>query len=132
PTCGANPDLDDKTWVKAAVVREPGGNYEAQSEGMKVMQDIAPVSIVKKSEGKYILDFGQNFSGWVKMTVSGTRGTAVTLRFAESLTEDGELFTTNLRDAKATDHYILKGGGKETWEPRFTYHGFHYVEVSGY
>lgn len=128
----ANPDYDDKTWLKAAFVQEPGGNYEAQSEGMKVMQDIAPVSIVKKSEGKYILDFGQNFSGWVKMTVSGTHGTAVTLRFAESLTEDGELFTTNLRDAKATDHYILKGGGKETWEPRFTYHGFRYVEVSGY
>lgn len=128
----ANPDFDDKTWMKVAFVQEPGGNYEAQSEGMKVMQDIAPVSIVKKSEGKYILDFGQNFSGWVKMTVAGTRGTAVTLRFAESLTEDGELFTTNLRDAKATDHYILKGGGKETWEPRFTYHGFRYVEVSGY
>jgi Alpha-L-rhamnosidase N-terminal domain./Bacterial alpha-L-rhamnosidase. len=128
----ANPDFDDKTWLKAAFVQEPGGNYEAQSEGMKVMRDIAPVSIVKKSEGKYILDFGQNFSGWVKMAVTGTRGTAVTLRFAEALTEDGELFTTNLRDAKATDHYILKGGGKETWEPRFTYHGFRYVEVSGY
>jgi len=128
----ADPDFDDKTWLKAAFVQEPGGNYEAQLGGMKVMQDIAPVSIVKKSEGKYILDFGQNFSGWVKMTVAGRPGTAVTLRFAESLTEDGELFTTNLRDAKATDHYILKGGGKETWEPRFTYHGFRYVEVSGY
>lgn len=129
----ANVGYDDKSWLKADYVQEPGGTYEAQLNGnMKVMQDINPVSIEKKADGKYIIDFGQNFSGWVKMKVSGTAGTKVSLRFAESLQENGELFTTNLRDAKATDTYILKGGGTEEWEPRFTYHGFRYVEVSGY
>jgi len=129
----ANIGYDDKNWLNAEFVQEPGGTYEAQlNENMKVMQDIAPVSIVKKADGKYIVDFGQNFSGWVKMKVAGFKGTKVTLRFAESLEDSGELFTTNLRDAKSTDVYILKGEGTEEWEPRFTYHGFRYVEVSGY
>lgn len=129
----ANTGFDDQKWMKADYVQEPGGNYEAQIGGlMKVMRDIEPVSIVKRSEGRYILDYGQNFSGWVKLKVNGKRGTILGLRFAESLTSDGELFTTNLRDAKATDQYILKGGMTEEWEPRFTYHGFRYVEVSGY
>lgn len=125
--------FDDKAWLKAEYVQEPGGNYEAQlNANMKVMQDIPPVSITKKAAGKYIVDFGQNFSGWVKMRVRGNQGTEVKLRFAESLSADGELFTTNLRDAKATDLYTLKGGEQEEWEPRFTYHGFRYVEVDGY
>ncbi|MFD1771987.1 alpha-L-rhamnosidase [Sphingobacterium suaedae] len=124
---------DDSRWQKAEYVQEPGGNYEAQRIGhMKVMQDLQPISVLKKGSGKYLLDFGQNFSGWVKMRVRGKRGQQVTLRFAESLTEDGNLFTTNLRDAKATDVYILHGEGEEIWEPRFTYHGFRYVEVEGY
>jgi len=125
--------FDDQGWLKAAYVQEPGGNYESQlNAGMKVMQDILPVSLTKKTDGRYIVDFGQNFSGWVKMRVHGKQGTHVKLRFAESLTADGELFTTNLRDAKATDLYILRGGEQEQWEPRFTYHGFRYVEVDGY
>lgn len=124
---------DDNTWMNAEYVQEPGGNYEAQiNRNMKVMQDIHPVSITAKGEGKYIIDYGQNFSGWVKMRVQGERGTEVTLRFAESLNDDGTLFRDNLRAAKATDVYVLKGGSEEEWEPRFTYHGFRYVEVEGY
>lgn len=123
---------DDRAWKKATYVQEPGGNYEAQlNRNMKVMQDLQPVSITSKG-GKYIIDYGQNFSGWVKMRVQGESGTKVTLRFAESLNEDGTLFRDNLRAAKATDVYILKGGAVEEWEPRFTYHGFRYVEVEGY
>jgi alpha-L-rhamnosidase len=123
---------DDGAWMKATYVQEPGGNYEAQiNSNMKVMQDLKPVSITPK-DGKYIIDYGQNFSGWVKMRVQGESGTKVTLRFAESLNEDGTLFRDNLRAAKATDVYVLKGGAEEEWEPRFTYHGFRYVEVEGY
>jgi alpha-L-rhamnosidase len=84
-----------------------------------------------KSNGRYIIDFGQNFSGWVKLKLADKKGKKVTLRFAESLQENGELFTANLRDAKATDYYTFKGEGIEEWEPKFTYHGFRYVEVSG-
>lgn len=124
---------NDDTWMKAEYVQEPGGNYEAQiNRNMKVMKDLRPVSITPKGEGKYIIDYGQNFAGWVKMRVQGERGTSVTLRFAESLNEDGTLFRDNLRAAKATDVYVLKGGKEEEWEPRFTYHGFRYVEVDGY
>jgi len=123
---------DDTAWIAAEYVQEPGGKYESQiNRNMKVMQDIKPVSI-RSEDGKYILDFGQNFSGWVKMRVQGVRGTEVTLRFAEALQEDGTLSRDNLRAAKATDTYILKGDDEEVWEPRFTYHGFRYVEVSGY
>lgn len=124
---------NDDAWMKAEYVQEPGGNYEAQiNRNMKVMKDLRPVSITPKGEGKYIIDYGQNFAGWVKMRVQGERGTSVTLRFAESLNEDGTLFRDNLRAAKATDVYVLKGGKEEEWEPRFTYHGFRYVEVDGY
>ncbi|WDF69081.1 family 78 glycoside hydrolase catalytic domain [Sphingobacterium oryzagri] len=129
----AKAGFDDSQWLKARYVQEPGGQYEAQlNANMKVMKEISPVSVTKKGNGRYVLDFGQNFAGWVKMRVKGHAGTVVGLRFAESLTDSGELFTTNLRDAKATDEYILKGGEEEEWEPRFTYHGFRYVEVDGF
>lgn len=127
------PGFDDKKWLKAEYVQEPGGEYQAQMNcNMKVMKEITPVSISKQSNNKYIIDFGQNFSGWVRIKISGKKGNKITLRFAESLDENGELFTAPLRDAIATDHYICKGNTEETWEPAFVYHGFRYAEVSGF
>ena len=76
---------------------------------------------------------GQNFAGWLKLkNISGKKGEQIKLRFAESLKADGELFTANLRDAKVTDVYTLKGAASENWEPSFVYHGFRYVEVTGF
>jgi alpha-L-rhamnosidase len=125
--------FDESKWLKAEFVQEPGGTYEAQvNENMKVMKDLAPAAITKLGGEKYIIDFGQNFAGWVKLKVMGKRGQKINMRFAESLQDNGTLFTANLRDAKATDVYILKGEGTEIWEPKFTYHGFRYVEVTGY
>jgi alpha-L-rhamnosidase len=66
------------------------------------------------------------------LRVSGPAGTAVSLRYAETLKPDGSLAMANLRGAQVTDSYTLKGTGAETWEPRFTYHGFRYVEVRGF
>nr|WP_121271898.1 alpha-L-rhamnosidase [Pedobacter schmidteae] len=129
----AEPGFNEGKWLNAEYVQEPGGTYQAQmNEPMRVMKTIAPIAITKRPNGKYILDFGQNFAGWVKFKVKGVSGTVVSLRFAESLEPDGELFRTNLRDAKATDTYILKGEGTESWAPRFTYQGFRYAELSGY
>ena len=71
-------------------------------------------------------------AGWCRLRVSGPRGAAVKLRHAESLQPDGTIYTANLRTAKAEDTYTLKGQGVETYEPRFTYHGFRYVEVTGF
>lgn len=75
-------------------------------------------------------DFHQNFTGRVRIRVSGPRGLHVRIRYAEFLKPDGSLYTENLRGARATDHYTLKGGGIEEWEPRFTFHGFRYCELT--
>lgn len=80
----------------------------------------------------YVLDMGVNMVGWVRITVNGSAGTKVRLRFAENKKADGSLETTDLRSAQCTDVYTLKGGGTEVWEPRFTHHGFRYVEVLGF
>lgn len=125
--------FNDHAWLKAEEVEEPGGKVRAQiNENMKVMETITPVSIKEVTQGKYILDMGQNMVGWLKIKVTGKRNEKVTLRFAETLQSNGELYTENLRDAKVTDVYTLKGGGEETWEPSFVYHGFRYVEVTGF
>jgi len=97
------------------------------------MKVIRPVSVKKGKEGKYIIDMGQNFSGWINLkNIKGPRGQKITLRFAESLQPDGELYTANLRDARVTDRYTMKGSGLESWHPVFIYHGFRFVEVSGF
>jgi alpha-L-rhamnosidase len=75
---------------------------------------------------------GQNMAGWCRLKVSGPRDTIVKLRHGETLQPDGMLYTDNLRSAKQEDIYTLKGMGVETYEPRFTHHGFRYVEVTGF
>lgn len=132
--------FNDSNWLLPELVKAPEGKLVAQvSEPMKVMRTIKPVSIKKLASGNYILDMGQNFSGWIQLRVNGKRGTQVKLRFAESLQPNGELFVANLRDAKVTDVYTLSGVRNhepmeswEVWEPSFVYHGFRYVEVSGF
>jgi alpha-L-rhamnosidase len=98
---------------------------------VRVCGEFRVKAITKPTRGVYILDLGQNFAGVVRLTVSGAPGQTITLRFAERLNPDGTLYTTNLRGARATDTYVCRGGGPEVWEPRFTFHGFQYVEVTG-
>ena len=94
---------------------------------------LKPVSIDKRPDGKYIVDFGQNIAGFVCIAAKGNSGDTITLRHGEMLNADGSLYTDNLRSATATDRYTLKGGAKgETYTPRFTFHGFRYAEISGY
>jgi alpha-L-rhamnosidase len=132
--------FNDSQWLQPELVAAPAGKITAQfSAPMKVMQTIKPVSIKNIGNGKYILDMGQNFAGWIKMSVHGQRGTKITLRYAESLQANGELFTANLRDAKVTDVYTLRGINNifpmeawEVWHPSFVYHGFRYVEITGF
>jgi alpha-L-rhamnosidase len=78
-----------------------------------------------------VVNFGQNFAGWARLTLSNQpAGSTIVMHFGEWLKPDGTLFRDNLRSAAATDTYICKGG-VETWEPRFTYHGFQYLQVQG-
>lgn len=128
----AGTGFNDAKWLKPQIVKAPSGKLVAQMiPPMRIMDTIRPVS-VKPVNGKYIMDMGQNFSGWVRMKVQGKRGDQVKLRFSESLQPDGQLYVANLRDAKVTDVYTLKGEGTEAWQPSFVYHGFRYVEITGY
>ncbi|HEX2628427.1 MAG TPA: family 78 glycoside hydrolase catalytic domain [Chitinophagaceae bacterium] len=128
-----NVGYNDVKWIKPQIVAKPEGRILAQSAPpMKVMKTIQPVSIKNIGDGKYILDMGQNFSGWLQLKVKGKRGEKVKLRFAESLQPNGELYVANLRDARVTDIYTLKGEAVEIWHPSFIYHGFRYAEITGY
>jgi alpha-L-rhamnosidase len=124
---------DDFSWQRAQEVDGPKGVLAAQMiEPIRVTETLKPVKITQPKAGVYIFDMGQNMVGWCRLTVSGPRGTKVTLRHAERLREDGTLYVDNLRSAQATDTYVLSGKGTETYQPRFTYHGFRYVEVKGF
>ena len=128
------PDYDDSTWQAADLVEAPRGRLVSQTglPPIKSIATIPPAAITNPQPGSFVWDFGQNFTGWVRLTVSGPRGTAVELRHAEVLDPDGTLNLLPNGRAEATDTYILKGAGVEVYEPRFTYHGFRYVEVTGY
>ena len=100
---------------------------------VRATQEIKPVAITSPTNGVYIFNLGQNFAGVVRLKVKGPAGTQIQLRYGEMLHPDGRLMTENLRKARATDHYVLRGDkGGEEWTPRFTFHGFQYVEVTGY
>lgn len=125
--------FDSKDWHTASIMPAPNGKIVAQENpNIKIMDTVKPISINKIAANKYILDMGQNMVGWVTMRVKGERGKTVKLRFAELLKEDGNLYTDNLRGAKVTDLYTLKGGNTEVWQPSFVFHGFRYVEISDF
>ena len=129
----ATPGFAGKGWTPAHKVETPKIAFSAQvAPPIRATQTLQPASVKTVSPGVYVYDFGQNFSGWVRLKVKGAAGTAVTLRFAEVAKPDGAIDPANLRGAKASDTYVLKGQGSEVYEPRFTYHGFRYVEVAGY
>jgi alpha-L-rhamnosidase len=124
---------DDKKWMKVSI-----GNYDNSiliaSEGAQIkrIQEIKPIRIFRTPKGKLIADMGQNMVGWLRLKVTGPKGTVVTLRHAEVMDKYGEFYTTNLRAAKCELNYTLAGKGEEIYEPRFTFMGFRFVEVTGF
>ena len=120
-------------WTTPQSLPPPRGTLVSQTvDPIKIVQVIEPKAISEPKPGIFVYDIGQNMAGWAHLTVSGERGAQVTLKFAEVLSQDGTVDQRNLRTAAATDVYILKGGGVETWEPRFTYHGFRYIQLEGF
>jgi len=95
------------------------------------VREITPVSVTQPAPGHYVYDLGQNITGWARISVAGAAGSTLTMRFAEMLQADGSLYTENLRSAIATDRYTFAADSRVSWEPRFTFHGFRYVELSG-
>jgi alpha-L-rhamnosidase len=128
------PGFDDAAWKPAALVQAPKGALSAQMmPPIRVLDTIVPLKMTSPRPGTYVYDMGQNFSGWVELRVRGPRGAQVKLRHAELLYDDGTLNVENLGRAKATDVYTLRGdGAEEVYQPRFTYHGFRYVELTGF
>lgn len=122
-------------WQRAAIAEPPSLTCQLTGAVVPPIRRtavLAPRSINRVGAGRIVVDFGQNFAGWVRLQVSGPAGQQVVMRFAELLNDDGSIDQSNLRGALATDTYILRGdAGGETYEPRFTYHGFRYVEISG-
>src|SRR6266513_641040 len=122
----------DSAWAPVACLEAPPATLIAPvSPPVRRVRELPPVGIRQLPSGETLFDLGQNFTGWARLKVRGSAGTTVTLRFAEVLDRTGNLYTANLRNAKQTDRYILKGGGEEIFEPHFTFHGFRYVAVQG-
>ena len=134
------PGFKDGGWMPAASVKAPGGVLSAQMmPPIQEVDSMVPMALTNPRAGVYVYDLGQNISGWVDLHVTGPRGTQVQLRFSELLYDTGMVNRENLQSgyrdfvaAKARDIYILRGDGEEDYRPRFTYHGFRYVEVTGY
>jgi alpha-L-rhamnosidase len=120
-------------WDKVVVAPAPHAAVVAQDyQPIRAHETLAPKSITNPSPGVYVFDLGQNMVGWARLHVTGNKGTKVQLRFAEVLKPDGDVYTENLRTAEATDTYILRGDGHEVFEPHFTFHGFRYIQLTGY
>jgi alpha-L-rhamnosidase len=129
----AAPGFDDSAWGPARPVEPPGGVLAApMMNPVRVTGTIEPVSVRQPKPGVFVFDLGQNFAGWCRLKVAGQAGQEVRMRYAERLRDDGTLYLDNLRSAKVTDAYTVKGSGTEVYEPRFTLHGFRFVEVTGF
>lgn len=123
---------NDGDWKTVRVVERDFATLTApQGPPVRRIEMVRPAEILTTPSGRTLLDFGQNLVGRLRITVKGSTGHTITLRHAEVL-ENGELGIRPLRSAAATDRYTLRGGEAETWEPRFTFHGFRYAEVENW
>jgi alpha-L-rhamnosidase len=130
-------DYDDSDWAAAQIDDGPKGVLTAQMmPPIKVNKTLKMARLTEPKPGVYVFDTGQNMAGWARLRVSGPAGTQVVLKYGERLNTDGTVdqreIGQHIKSGKPqTDTYILKGEGTEVWEPRFVYHGFQYVEVTG-
>ncbi|MER8161983.1 family 78 glycoside hydrolase catalytic domain [Streptomyces sp. NPDC094472] len=128
------PGFDDGSWENVSVVDAPRGSLRSNTmPPVRVTDTLKPRKVTEIRPGTDVYDFGQNIAGWARLSAKGAAGTRITLRTAEELNADGTLDTVTNRDAAATDTFTLAGTGRrETYEPRFSYHGFRYLEVTGF
>jgi alpha-L-rhamnosidase len=126
------PGFDAAGW-RAVACRDRDSRPLVADPGppIRVTEEIKPAGITRAAQGRQIIDFGQNLTGWVRISVDGPAGVTVRVRHAEVLASDGSLYTENLRTARQTDEFITSGG-PVVLEPGFTLHGFRYAEVTGY
>lgn len=134
PTGWTMPNFDPSWGQPAEEITVPVGQIEsAVVEPVRAIHEFAPRSIVERRPGVWIVDFGQNMAGWVRLRARGAAGHRIMVRHAEVLDTNGDLYVEALRGARATDEFILAGHPDgEVFEPRFTFHGFRYAEVLNY
>ncbi len=120
-------------WASAELVYpEPVADIEPYPcEPVRTSETLTPIVISEPAPGQFVFDLGQNMVGVCRLRVDGPVGTKITLRFAEVLTDEGTVYTEALRGARSTDVFIKGIDGEETWTPRFTFHGFRYVQIAG-
>lgn len=130
----AGPDvIEEALPVKIKKVNRNAWLYSAPHPPVTKQREIKPLNLSNPRPGVYIFDLGETIAGWARLKAQGPRGTKITMRYSGMLNRDGTIYTKYLREARATDTYIMKGSIQtEIWEPSFTYHGFRYVEVTGY
>jgi alpha-L-rhamnosidase len=126
------PGYNDSKWEKVIIGNHPFNLIASEGSQVKKIQEIKPIKIFRTPKGSLVADMGQNMVGWVRLKVSGPKGTVIKVRHAEVLDKFGEFYTANLRSAKAQFIYTLAGNGEEIYEPRFTFMGFRFVEVTGF
>jgi len=125
--------LDDDEWAGVTVADHSKKLVVAPSGvPVRAMEEIKPVKIIKTPEGETVVDMGQNMVGWIRFKVRGPAGTHIKLRHAEILDAQGNFYTENLRTARQAVEYILRGKGREVYEPHFTFQGFRYVAIEGW
>ncbi len=131
------PGLEDGTWIPAHLVRGPAGKLMAQTAPpVEVIREFEPVRVMKLKNGHYMLDFGQNMSGFIQIKVNGDRGDSIVIKYGERLFPDGRVDQRLIAEHTfeprfQTDIFILSGKGEEVFQPHFVYHGFRYAEISG-
>lgn len=127
----ANSGFDASAWDPVEIVSGPPLASQSMPP-IRATDVLKAQSLFSPRPGVYIYDFGQNLTGWGRLFVEGPAGTIVKLRFAELLDDSQMLSLATLGGSEVTDTYILKGGMAETFEPKFTYHGFRYAEITGF
>ncbi len=131
------PGFNAAGWEPARIVPGPGGVLEPQlGPSCRVAETLAAVTTTHLGAAGTIFDFGRNIAGWARLRVQAKAGTVITLRYAEKRLPAGGIDQGNISGFIKSgecqcDRYTCKGGGEEIWEPRFTYHGFQYVQLSG-
>lgn len=128
----ASVGFDAKNWQNTVVLNNPKNTLIApQGVAVKALNEIKPIELITTPNDEMVFDLGQNMVGWIRIKLNGKKGDKVVLKFAEVLDNEGNFYTANLRSAKCTDTYILKGNGDEIYEPKFTFHGFRYLMIEG-
>ncbi len=126
-------DFHSSTFVPAIILDHPKNILVGPvSYPVRAIAERIPQKMITTPKGEMVYDMDQNMVGWIRIKVKGNRGDHIILKFAEVLDKEGNFYTENLRKAKATDEYILKGGEEETFEPYFTFHGFRFVKLENY